>query len=103
MINALLGSLAGAILAIGYLPQIKTLYNSKSEKGVSLIFWFLISVSLEITLYNLFTHHAVWYVFIPQLINAIIALVILVWATCKKKGYILGSFMFVFICSLPCF
>lgn len=98
MVNAILGSLAGVILVIGYFPQLKTLYKSSSIKGVSLLFWFLVSMSVKITLYNLLIHDSVWYVSIPQLLNALIAIIILVWVAYKKKGFLFSLLtLFVYI------
>lgn len=98
MVNAILGSLAGVILVIGYFPQLKTLYKSSSIKGVSLLFWFLVSMSVKITLYNLLIHDSVWYVSIPQLLNALIAVIILVWVAYKKKGFLFSLLtLFVYI------
>lgn len=87
MVNATLGTLAGTILFLGYFPQLRTLYNSKRIDGISILFWFFVAISVEITLHNLMLHGAVWYVSIPQLLNALVALIILLWVTTKKKGW----------------
>lgn len=84
-INLILGAIVSLTFILSYIPQLKSLYTSKNIKGVSTIFWLLIAIATAITLHNLVSHSAVWYVTAPQAINALIALVILVWVAFKKR------------------
>lgn len=86
--QAVLGVIVGFIFILAYFPQLKSLYKVKKIEGVSTFFWMLIALATAITASNLWEAHAVWYVFVPQYINATIALIILLWVSFKKyRGY----------------
>lgn len=86
--QAVLGVIVGFIFILAYFPQLKSLYKVKKIEGVSTFFWMLIALATAITATNLWEAHAVWYVFVPQYINATIALIILLWVSFKKhRGY----------------
>lgn len=73
---------------LAYFPQLKSLWNTKKIKGVSVSFWMLIALSTATTASNLWEVHAVWYVFVPQYMNSTIALIILLWVAFKKEGFV---------------
>ena len=79
------GVLVAFIFLAAYIPQLKSLWKSKEIKGVSTFFWMLIALSTATTASNLWEAHAVWYVFIPQYLNATIAVTILLWVSYKKE------------------
>ncbi|WWT40461.1 hypothetical protein [Staphylococcus phage PT94] len=88
------GFIVSLIFLLSYFPQLKSLYNNKNIKGVSILFWVLISVATAITFHNLASSNAVWYVVIPQFINAFIALTILLLVSFKKGD--IGT-MFIYL------
>lgn len=79
------GVLVAFIFLAAYIPQLKSLWKSKKIDGVSTFFWMLIALSTATTASNLWEAHAVWYVFIPQYLNATIAVIILLWVSYKKE------------------
>lgn len=84
-IKLILGIVVSIIFLLAYLPQLKSLYKAKKIDGVSTFFWMLIALSTATTASNLWEAHAVWYVFIPQYLNATIAVIILLWVSYKKE------------------
>ena len=88
------GIVVSLTFVLSYFPQLKSLYHSKNIKGISTIFWLLISVATAITFHNLFQHGTVWFVQVPQFINAFIALIILLWVAFKKKDI---GYMFIYL------
>lgn len=84
---AFIGFIASLIFIVAYYFQVKSLILSSSVKGISLVFWILIALATSITFHNLYLHNAIWYVIIPQFINAFVALFILVWVAYKKLRY----------------
>jgi uncharacterized protein with PQ loop repeat len=79
------GVIVAFIFLAAYVPQLKSLWKSKEINGVSTFFWMLIALSTATTASNLWEAHAVWYVFIPQYLNATIAVIILLWVSYKKE------------------
>lgn len=79
-----IGFIAIAFFLVSYYFQVKSLLLNKNIKGVSMIFWGLIALATSITFHNLNSSNAMWYVQVPQFINAIIALVLLLWVSFKK-------------------
>jgi uncharacterized protein with PQ loop repeat len=79
------GVLVAFIFLAAYIPQLKSLWKSKEINGVSTFFWMLIALSTATTASNLWEAHAVWYVFVPQYLNATIAVIILLWVSYKKE------------------
>lgn len=92
----ILGVLVGAIFILAYIPQLRTLYLSDEVQGVSKIFWLGISLATGITATTLIESHSVWYVIVPQCINAAIAFVIFIWVTYKKFG-LYGTWVYFMI------
>ena len=80
-----LGIIVAVIFILAYFPQLKSLKNSSDISGVSTFFWMLIALSTATTASNLWEAHAVWYVFVPQYLNATIAMIILLWVSYKKE------------------
>lgn len=73
------------IFSIAYIPQLKTTYKTTSVEGVSTLFWYCVSVSTAISLYNLLlTGSGEWYVYLGQIINAGVAFILFVWINNKK-------------------
>lgn len=73
------------IFAIAYLPQLRTTSKTTSVEGVSTMFWYCVSVSTAISLYNLLlTGSGEWYVYLGQIINAGVAFILFVWINSKK-------------------
>jgi len=73
------------IFAIAYLPQLRTTSKTTSVEGVSTMFWYCVSVSTAISLYNLLlTGSGEWYVYLGQIINAGVAFILFVWINNKK-------------------
>ena len=73
------------IFAIAYLPQLRTTSKTTSVEGVSTLFWYCVSVSTAISLYNLLlTGSGEWYVYLGQIINAGVAFILFVWINNKK-------------------
>lgn len=73
------------IFSIAYIPQLKTTYKTESVEGVSTMFWYCVSVSTAISLYNLLlTGSGEWYVYLGQIINAGVAFILFVWINNKK-------------------
>ena len=84
-INLVLGIIVSITFLLAYFPQLKSLKNSSDISGISTVFWMLIALSTATTASNLWEAHAVWYVFIPQYLNATIAVIILLWVSYKKE------------------
>lgn len=108
----LLNTLVVIIFSIAYLPQLKTTYKTKSVEGVSTLFWYCISVSTGISLYNLLlTGTGDWLVYLGQIINATVAFVLFVWINKKKLtieqsllitvGHILTMYIALVVLPLP--
>lgn len=73
------------IFAIAYIPQLRTTSKTTSVEGVSTMFWYCVSVSTAISLYNLLlTGSGEWYVYLGQIINAGVAFILFVWINNKK-------------------
>lgn len=73
------------IFAIAYIPQLRTTSKTTSVEGVSTMFWYCVSVSTAISLYNLLlTGSGEWYVYLGQIINAGVAFILFVWINSKK-------------------
>lgn len=71
-----------AIFTLAYVPQLKTTATTKSTDGVSPFFWALVSLSTSYSLYNVIaTGNAEWYVYVGQIINAGIAVLLFAWIT----------------------
>lgn len=71
-----------AIFTLAYVPQLKTTATTKSTDGVSPFFWALVSLSTSYSLYNVIaTGSAEWYVYVGQIINAGIAVLLFAWIT----------------------
>lgn len=64
------------------MPQLKTTATTKSTDGVSPFFWALVSLSTSYSLYNVIaTGNAEWYVYVGQIINVGIAVLLFAWIT----------------------
>lgn len=90
------GIIVSIAFILSYFPQLKSLYHNKNIRGVSIVFWMFISIATTITLHNLILSGSVWYVVVPQFINSLIALVILL-LVCFKKGDIGTMFIYLMI------
>lgn len=94
----IMGVMVGIIFIVAYIPQLKNLYRYNDVSGISTIFWLFIGLATFITFENLYANSAVWYVIIPQALNAFIALVILTWVVIKKykeKQLIFTAILFI--------
>lgn len=80
----ILGIVVSIIFLASYIPQIKTLTIHKQIEGVSKAFWLSIALATTITASTLIEESAVWYVIVPQCINAGIAVLILLIVSYKK-------------------
>lgn len=90
------GVIVSFIFILSYFPQLKSLYHNKNIQGVSIVFWVLISIATAVTFHNLSSSGSVWYVVVPQFINAFIALVILL-LVCFKKGDVGTMFIYLML------
>lgn len=90
------GVVVGITFILSYFPQLKSLYHNKNIRGVSIVFWMLISIATAITLHNLVSSGSVWYIIIPQFINSFIAMIILL-LVCFKKGDTGTMFIYLMI------
>lgn len=72
----------GISFVLGYIPQLnnllKALFNNKTAEGVSITFWYLISLALALTYSNFNTTESSLWVIVPQGLNASMAFLILV-------------------------
>ena len=72
----------GISFVLGYIPQLnnllKSLFNNKTAEGVSVTFWYLISLALVLTYSNFHTTESSLWVIVPQGLNASMAFLILV-------------------------
>lgn len=85
MTLTILNILVVIILTYAYVPQLRTTFSTKSVDGVSVMFWYFISVSTAISLYNLLlSGSGEWYIYLGQIINASIALILFIWINLKK-------------------
>lgn len=82
--QAILGVSVSIIFLLSYFPQIKSLIAHKQIEGVSKIFWLSIALATAITASTLIEESAVWYVIVPQCINAAIAFLILLIVAYKN-------------------
>lgn len=85
--QAILGVSVSIIFLLSYFPQIKALIAHKQIEGVSKIFWLSIALATAITASTLIEESAVWYVIVPQCINAAIAFLILLIVAYKKHSF----------------
>ena len=72
----------GISFVLGYIPQLnnllRALFNNKTAEGVSVTFWYLISLALVLTYSNFHTTESSLWVIVPQGLNASMAFLILV-------------------------
>ena len=72
----------GISFVLGYIPQLnnllRALFNNKTAEGVSVTFWYLISLALALTYSNFNTTESSLWVIVPQGLNASMAFLILV-------------------------
>ena len=72
----------GISFVLGYIPQLnnllKALFNNKTAEGVSVTFWYLISLALALTYSNFNSTESSLWVIVPQGLNASMAFLILV-------------------------
>lgn len=72
----------GISFVLGYIPQLnnllKALFNNKTAEGVSVTFWYLISLALALTYANFNSTESSLWVIVPQGLNASMAFLILV-------------------------
>ena len=72
----------GISFVLGYIPQLnnllRALFNNKTAEGVSVTFWYLISLALALTYSNFHTTESSLWVIVPQGLNASMAFLILV-------------------------
>ena len=72
----------GISFVLGYIPQLnnllRALFNNKTAKGVSVTFWYLISLALALTYANFNSTESSLWVIVPQGLNASMAFLILV-------------------------
>lgn len=95
--QAILGLIVSVLFILAYIPQIKTLFSVKNIRGVSKVFWLCIALATTITASTLIEEQSVWYVIVPQCINAVIALLILLLVSFKKhKVYGLWVYLMMF-------
>lgn len=72
----------GISFVLGYIPQLnnllRALFNNKTAEGVSVTFWYLISLALALTYANFNSTESSLWVIVPQGLNASMAFLILV-------------------------
>ena len=72
----------GISFVLGYIPQLnnllRALFNNKTAEGVSITFWYLISLALALTYANFNSTESSLWVIVPQGLNASMAFLILV-------------------------
>lgn len=82
MVSSLIGVFVGISFVLGYIPQLnnllKALFNNKTAEGVSVTFWYLISLALALTYANFNSTESSLWVIVPQGLNASMAFLILV-------------------------
>lgn len=86
----LLPSIAGIILGICYIPQIKTTYLTKNVEGMSLAFWILLNVALTMLFINAIvvfinSGYTVWGYMATELFNEGLAFVMLLMVIRYRK------------------
>lgn len=77
--------IGGIILTIGYLPQIRKLYATESTDGINNAFWYLIFSAVTITALNLIYTDAPQVLQIIQVINGILAGVVVIMVHIYRK------------------
>lgn len=78
--------IGGIILTLGYLPQLFRFNRTRGNlEGVSLLFWTLIFTAVSITALNLITTGAELILIIIQVVNALLALLIIVYVTSNLR------------------
>lgn len=78
-ILTLITIIGGVILTLGYLPQLVKLKQTGDTNGINNSFWYLITIAVTITAINLITVSAPMILIIIQIINAILAGVVLMF------------------------
>jgi len=69
--------IGGIILTLGYLPQLVKLKQTGDTNGINNSFWYLITIAVTITAINLIADSAPLILIVIQIINAILAGVVL--------------------------
>jgi uncharacterized protein with PQ loop repeat len=83
MINFLLNllpTIAGVLLGICYIPQIRMTYRTKNVEGMSLAFWIILNFALSFLVVNaivVFLTSGVWGYMVTELFNEGLAFVTL--------------------------
>lgn len=78
-ILTLITIIGGVILTLGYLPQLVKLKQTGDTNGINNSFWYLITIAVTITAINLIADSAPMILIIIQIINAILAGVVLMF------------------------
>lgn len=86
----LLPSIAGILLGICYIPQIKKTYQIKNVEGMSLAFWSVLNVALTFLVINsivVFLTTGYWGYMVTEFFNEGLALIMLILVLkYRKKG-----------------
>lgn len=85
----LLPSLAGIVLAITYLPQIRTTLKTKDVSGMDVRFWILLVISLSMLLVNsiyVFVAYGDWGYMLTEFANVSLAVVMLILVLKYRKN-----------------
>lgn len=85
ILSNILSGVSGIFLAISYIPQIITLYKVKDSKSQSISFWVILLISLSSLTANMIINSNPLSVLIPQFLNIIFALVVLIQVIYYRK------------------
>ena len=85
LLTSILSTIGGIFLVISYVPQIITLYKVKDSTSQSVSFWVILLISLSALTSNMIINQNPITVLIPQFLNILFALVILIQVIYYKK------------------
>lgn len=85
LIVAVASVAAPIVLAISYVPQIRTLTKSKNAEGISLQFWYILDLSLVMLLILAIDSGAIGSI-IAQAMNLVLAVIVTLLVILYKKG-----------------
>ena len=84
-LGLILSTIGSLFLVISYIPQIITLYKVKDSKSQSISFWIILLISLSSLTINMIINSNPLSVLIPQFLNIIFALVVLIQVIYYRK------------------
>lgn len=82
--------ISGVLYVIGYIPDMKSMYEDKSVKGVSLLFWELVIITVSYSFYSLVLTGGTVLNTVVVGANLALAIVILVWKNILRYSIVKG-------------